>query len=600
MSVVANVAINVDASKALQQLKGVDAAVDNLAKNAANVPAKISGGLDGLGNKMQALGSKFATLGGAVASLGAGAALKGFLDAGIAADRTGKTINALAGSYKEVAGVNKIASAAAKEFGIGQTTAAKSVADLYGRLRPMGVSLDDIGKTFNGVNKAAGLMNLSTADTEGVMLQLSQAMGSGKLQGDELRSVMERLPAVGQAVAKVMGVSVGEIKQLGADGKITTDIIIKAMSELNKLKPPPPDAVKLYGAAVEDLQTSIGTKLLPVFTPFLQALTGLINGFSALPQPLQNVIVGVGGLVAVLALVAAPLGFLISGIGTLVTALAAANVGGLIAGWAAVALPAVTAISAAFTGLLAFLTGTIVPALLAIFSGPVGWTVLAVAAVIAMAVAFRKPMSDFASWLWNWGKPIRQFWVDLWDGVVKLAGNAIQSIKSVFVSIGAVIKGALNGILRGIFNSVNGAINNINSLINRANALSAKVRGPQLPTLPTVSVPQFAKGGVVSGPTLAMVGEGGEPEYIIPQSKMARASMNYLNGARGGTVIPAFANGGIVGGNAQINVTTGPVMQQNGQQYVTLADLERAMRKTADGVYASLRTPAGRYAVGTR
>lgn len=370
MSVVANVAINVDASKALQQLKGVDAAVDNLAKNAANVPAKISGGLDGLGSKMQALGSKFATLGGAVASLGAGAALKGFLDAGIAADRTGKTINALAGSYKEVAGVNKIASAAAKEFGIGQTTAAKSVADLYGRLRPMGVSLDDIGKTFNGVNKAAGLMNLSTADTEGVMLQLSQAMGSGKLQGDELRSVMERLPAVGQAVAKVMGVSVGEIKQLGADGKITTDIIIKAMSELNKLKPPPPDAVKLYGAAVEDLQTSIGTKLLPVFTPFLQALTGLINGFSALPQPLQNVIVGVGGLVAVLALVAAPLGFLISGIGTLVTALAAANIGGLIAGWAAVALPAVTAISAAFSGLLAFLTGTVVPALLAIFSGP--------------------------------------------------------------------------------------------------------------------------------------------------------------------------------------------------------------------------------------
>jgi hypothetical protein len=134
----------------------------------------------------------------------------------------------------------------------------------------------------------------------------------------------------------------------------------------------------------------------------------------------------------------------------------------------------------------------------------------------------------------------------------------------------------------------------------RANNLSARVKGPQLPTLPTLSVPQFAQGGVVTGPTLAMVGEGGEPEYIIPASKMAAASANYLNGARGGAVIPAFANGGFVGGNAQINVTTGPVMQQGGQQYVTMADLERAMRKTADGVYASLRTPAGRYAVGTR
>jgi hypothetical protein len=81
---------------------------------------------------------------------------------------------------------------------------------------------------------------------------------------------------------------------------------------------------------------------------------------------------------------------------------------------------------------------------------------------------------------------------------------------------------------------------------------------------------------------------------------MAQASMNYLNGARGGAVIPAYAQGGYVGGNAQINVTTGPVMQQGGQQYVSMADLEKAMRKTADGIYASLRTPAGRYAVGVR
>jgi predicted transcriptional regulator len=82
---------------------------------------------------------------------------------------------------------------------------------------------------------------------------------------------------------------------------------------------------------------------------------------------------------------------------------------------------------------------------------------------------------------------------------------------------------------------------------------------------------------------------------------MAAASANYLNGARGGAVIPAFASGGYVGGsNAQVNITTGPVMQQGGQQYVTVADLEKAVRKTANDVYSSLRTPAGRYALGTR
>jgi hypothetical protein len=181
----------------------------------------------------------------------------------------------------------------------------------------------------------------------------------------------------------------------------------------------------------------------------------------------------------------------------------------------------------------------------------------------------------------------------------KALNTAAATIKSVFTGVGTAIKGVLNGILRNVFGAVNGAIGNINRLINVANNLSAKVRGPQLPTLPTLNVPQFAKGGYVGQGTLAVVGEAG-PEYIIPEGKMAAASANYLNGARGGAVIPAFANGGFVGGNAQINVTTGPVMQQGGQQYVTVADLESAMRKTADGIYRGLRTPAGRSAVGTR
>ena len=100
----------------------------------------------------------------------------------------------------------------------------------------------------------------------------------------------------------------------------------------------------------------------------------------------------------------------------------------------------------------------------------------------------------------------------------------------------------------------------------------------------------LAKGGVVNGPTLAMVGEGGEREYIIPESKMAAASANYMSGARGGAVIPAFANGGVVGPsrasgrggsraiNAQISIQTGAVMQMGGTNYVTMQDLGRAVQ----------------------
>jgi hypothetical protein len=341
------------------------------------------------------------------------------------------------------------------------------------------------------------------------------------------------------------------------------------------------DAEVKMSASLLRLGAAIGNVLMP--------LTTILEVFTQLPGPLQTIVGSIVLLAPTILIVA-----------NVVKGLIALKIGATIASWAALAGPAIAAISAAFSGLLAFLTGTLLPGLLAFFSGPVGWTVLAVAAVVAMVVAFRKPLGDFLNWLWNWGKPISNFWAGLWKGLGDVVNTAATTIKSVFTGVGTAIKAVLNGVLRDVFRAVNGAIGNINRLINVANNLSARVRGPQLPTLPTLSVPQFAKGGYVGQGTLAVVGEAG-PEYIVPERKAAAFAMNYLNGARGGAAIPAYASGGYVGGgNAQINVTTGPVLQQGGQQYVTMADLERAMRKTADGVYASLRTPAGRYAAGVR
>ena len=71
-------------------------------------------------------------------------------------------------------------------------------------------------------------------DAAGAMLQLSQAMGSGALQGDELRSILERMPQLAAAIADTMGVSAGEIKKLGAEGKITTPILVKAFAQISQ------------------------------------------------------------------------------------------------------------------------------------------------------------------------------------------------------------------------------------------------------------------------------------------------------------------------------------------------------------------------------
>ena len=82
---------------------------------------------------------------------------------------------------------------------------------------------------------------------------------------------------------------------------------------------------------------------------------------------------------------------------------------------------------------------------------------------------------------------------------------------------------------------------------------------------------KFASGGYVSSPTMGLVGEAGESEYVIPASKMSGAMSRYSAGARGGSVIPGGSgdSGTVAGssGNAIVEYT-GPVLNFNGDEYV--------------------------------
>jgi tape measure domain-containing protein len=620
VSVVANVAINVDARSALSQLRAVENATAKVAIGADRMVARMSGGIKQLGNGISGLGKQLASLSGTLASIGASAAVGGFVKAGIEADRTGKTIKALAGQYGETAKVTQIANDAAKSFGLGQTQASKAVADLYGRLRPMGITLDQIGATFNGVNKAARLMNLSAADTDGVMLQLSQAMGSGALQGDELRSVMERLPAIGQAIAKVMGVSVSEIKQLGSEGKLTTDIIVKAMDELNKIQAPPPDPFMRFQAAMADLQTTIGIQLLPLFsklaeslnelvarmselqvgqriakalTPLADVLFKLLNGFLKLPAPMQEAIIQAGVLVGAFALIAAPLGFLIQGIGALVSA-----IGTVIGAFKGMTI--LVSIVKVFAS-IASAALSLGKVLIAVFAGPVGWVALAVAAGVAI-YAFRDRIAAAFEAIGRFVKQASQGFYDtfiepvikwnqmLYDGMIKLFSGLAVALRRPFEAVANMIRGVLNAIIGTMNRQIAAAVNAINRLIAGANNVARRLNLPQLPMMQAPQIPMLAEGGVVNKPTLAMIGEGGEPEYVVPQSKADAFARNWIAGRQSG------GNGGA----ASVNITTGPVMQQDGQRYVTLGDLESAMQQVVGTVLNNGRTSGGRRYAGIR
>jgi len=79
------------------------------------------------------------------------------------------------------------------------------------------------------MQKSFKIGGADTAMQQGAMRQLTQAMASGRLQGDELVSIMENAPMMYEAIAKYTGKSKGELKEMGSDGAITADIIKNAM-----------------------------------------------------------------------------------------------------------------------------------------------------------------------------------------------------------------------------------------------------------------------------------------------------------------------------------------------------------------------------------
>jgi len=121
-----------------------------------------------------------------------------------------------------------------------------------------------------------------------------------------------------------------------------------------------------------------------------------------------------------------------------------------------------------------------------------------------------------------------------------------------------------------------------------AKAAERRAAAQSLPATTANPVAAFAKGGIITKPTLALMGEGNEPEYVIPESKAASFAVAYLLGNRGTSALSQSSE------SPAINVTTGPVIQQDGQRYVTLSDMEAAMQSVVNTMMGNGRTTGGR------
>ena len=183
-------------------------------------------------------------------------------------------------------------------------------------------------------------------------------------------------------------------------------------------------------------------------------------------------------------------------------------------------------------------------------------------------------------------------------GIVDAFKGLANALRGPFDAVGRFIKSVFNGYIGLVEKFINGAISGINKLVAGANRALSALKLPNIPTVSEVRLPRFAAGGVVDKPTVALVGEGREREYIVPESKMGRAALNYLMGKRGDAVLRneggRTGRAGASQGNTTIQLNTGPVLQQDGQRYVTIEDLERSLSSLAANLLGNSRSYAGR------
>lgn len=109
-------------------------------------------------------------------------------------------------------------------------------ADLYNRLfratRQLGTGSEDLLLVTSTLNKAIKLSGATAQEANSGLIQLAQGLAAGALRGDELRSVLEQIPIVADAIQERLGVTRGELRALGEDGKLTSDIIIDSVLQI--------------------------------------------------------------------------------------------------------------------------------------------------------------------------------------------------------------------------------------------------------------------------------------------------------------------------------------------------------------------------------
>lgn len=333
----------------------------NASKSSADKAAsQITQSFAGITNALKSLA-------GVAGIVGIGALTQQLIATGQESQKAQIQLRSLSGAYGETAAAGQAAARIQQVLGISSVDATQSFAQLYAALRGTGIGLKQLEVLFVGISNAARLSGAGTQEAQAALLQLKQGLASGVLQGDELRSVLEQLPAFAQAIAQQLGTNVGNLRQLGSEGKITSEIVFNAAKQLASATVPGRTELENLGIAFENVKAQAAAALGPSLTALLQTTAAGLVAFRTFLDDNKQTLTSLGQSVVNLGKTLAPF---IAGILAVQAAMKA---------WS-IASKAVAIAQAAVLAL----------------QGPKGWAVLAgaVLASAAAAVALEKTLKS--------------------------------------------------------------------------------------------------------------------------------------------------------------------------------------------------------------
>jgi len=163
-----------------------------------------------------------------------------------------------------------------KKIALSTTQELDAVATLYSKISMsasnLGATQREVAVVTQSISKAIALSGANTQETASAVLQLGQALASGRLQGDELRAILESAPQLAKAIADGIGVTVAEMRQLGSEGKLVSkDIFGAILKQTNQINTMFRKVNVTFGMAFTNIKNS--AKVL------FDAFNGLGSGF---------------------------------------------------------------------------------------------------------------------------------------------------------------------------------------------------------------------------------------------------------------------------------------------------------------------------------